>query len=157
MPSLSEGMPLAVLEAFASGKPVVGTTAGGIPELVGDGRFGILAAPSDPEAFAQAMEAAMDRTWDADLLRARARSQPAHRGRQALRRVQGDRAVKPGGLPSTGTESGGLTHATGGGYPSVNQQVKQSTPGASPSASQAAIPGSRGQSSANLGPLGALR
>jgi glycosyltransferase involved in cell wall biosynthesis len=72
MPSLSEGLPLAVLEAFASGKPVVGTTVGGIPELVSDGRFGILVPPSDPEAFAQAMEAAMDRTWDADLLRARA-------------------------------------------------------------------------------------
>jgi len=72
MPSLSEGMPLAVLEAFASGKPVVGTTAGGIPELVSDERFGILVPPSNPEAFAQAMETAMDRTWDAGLLRARA-------------------------------------------------------------------------------------
>lgn len=72
MPSLSEGMPLAVLEAFASGKPVVGTTAGGIPELVCDERYGILVPPSDAPAFATAMEAAMDRTWDADLLRARA-------------------------------------------------------------------------------------
>jgi glycosyltransferase involved in cell wall biosynthesis len=72
MPSLSEGMPLAVLEAFASGKPVVGTTAGGIPELVSDERYGIVVPPSDPEAFARAMEAAMDRTWNADLLRARA-------------------------------------------------------------------------------------
>ncbi len=72
MPSLSEGMPLAVLEAFASGTPVVGTTAGGIPELVSDERYGILAPPADAAAFAEAMAAAMDRTWDADLLRARA-------------------------------------------------------------------------------------
>jgi glycosyltransferase involved in cell wall biosynthesis len=72
LPSLNEGMPLSVLEGFACGKPVVGTTVGGIPELVTDERFGILVAPSDPGAFATAMEEAMDRTWDTALLRSRA-------------------------------------------------------------------------------------
>lgn len=72
LPSLDEGMPLAILEAFASARPLVGTTAGGIPEVVNDGRLGILVPPDDPEAFARAMEESMDRTWDASALRARA-------------------------------------------------------------------------------------
>ncbi len=72
LPSLNEGMPLAVLEAFASGKPVVGTNVGGIPELITDRSLGILVAPGDPAAFAAAMAAAMDQSWDQDLLRARA-------------------------------------------------------------------------------------
>jgi glycosyltransferase involved in cell wall biosynthesis len=72
LPSLNEGMPLSVLEGFASGKPVVGTRVGGIPELVTDERFGILVEPSDPGAFATAMEETMDRTWDTALLRSRA-------------------------------------------------------------------------------------
>jgi glycosyltransferase involved in cell wall biosynthesis len=72
LPSLDEGMPLAILEAFASARPLVGTTAGGIPEVVNDDRLGILVPPNDPEAFANAMEESMDRTWDTNVLRARA-------------------------------------------------------------------------------------
>jgi glycosyltransferase involved in cell wall biosynthesis len=72
LPSIDEGMPLAILEAFASGRPLVGTTAGGIPEVVNDDRLGILVPPGDPGAFARAMEESMDRTWDTDVLRARA-------------------------------------------------------------------------------------
>jgi len=72
LPSLDEGMPLVVLEGFASGTPVVGTTAGGIPELVSDDSLGILVAPADPHAFARAMEEVMDRNWDTAVLRSRA-------------------------------------------------------------------------------------
>ena len=46
-----EGMPGAVMEAMASGLPVVATRVGGIPELVRDGETGFLVSPGDPDAF----------------------------------------------------------------------------------------------------------
>jgi glycosyltransferase involved in cell wall biosynthesis len=55
--------PCAVIEALASGVPVVGTAVGGIPEMVGDGA-GVLAEPADPQSIAHAIESAMARTWD---------------------------------------------------------------------------------------------
>jgi len=50
-----EGNPLAVMEAMAAGLPVVGTTVGGIPELVESGQQGILVPPGDCAAFTDAM------------------------------------------------------------------------------------------------------
>jgi glycosyltransferase involved in cell wall biosynthesis len=49
-----EGMPLTILEAFAAGVPVVAFRAGGIPEIVDDGRTGILA-----DSVAQMAESAV--------------------------------------------------------------------------------------------------
>jgi glycosyltransferase involved in cell wall biosynthesis len=55
MPSSQEGMPGAVMEAMASGLPVVGTAVNGIAELVRDGETGLLVAPKDPAALAGAL------------------------------------------------------------------------------------------------------
>jgi glycosyltransferase involved in cell wall biosynthesis len=52
-----ENCPLAILEAAARAVPAVATTAGGIPELVEDGRTGLLVPPGDPTALAEAMAA----------------------------------------------------------------------------------------------------
>lgn len=53
LPSYGEGSPLSVTEALALGTPVVGTTVGAMPELVGDS--GLLVAPGDVEGLARAL------------------------------------------------------------------------------------------------------
>lgn len=53
IPSLSEGMPNAALEAMACAKPIVATNVGGLPEIVIDGVNGFLVKPKDPEALAE--------------------------------------------------------------------------------------------------------
>jgi len=54
-PSFAEGMPNSVLEAGASGLPIVATPVGGIPEIVTHERTGLLVPPRDPEALAAAI------------------------------------------------------------------------------------------------------
>jgi glycosyltransferase involved in cell wall biosynthesis len=55
LPSLTEGLPNVVLEAFAYKTPVVATAVGGVPELVKDDETGWLVPPRDPHALAQAI------------------------------------------------------------------------------------------------------
>jgi glycosyltransferase involved in cell wall biosynthesis len=55
LPSLTEGLPVVILEAFAYETPVVATAVGGVPELVKDGETGWLVPPRDPHALAQAI------------------------------------------------------------------------------------------------------
>ncbi|MBX3173904.1 MAG: glycosyltransferase family 4 protein [Gemmatimonadaceae bacterium] len=55
MPSLWEGLPLAILEAMFARTPLIATTASGIPEAVDDGEHGLLIPPADPEALASAL------------------------------------------------------------------------------------------------------
>jgi glycosyltransferase involved in cell wall biosynthesis len=55
LPSLSEGLPLSLLEAMASGCAVVSTDVSGIKDLVTDEVTGLLVPPADPQALAQAV------------------------------------------------------------------------------------------------------
>lgn len=55
MPSIVEGFPRVLLEAFASGTPVVATPAGGIPELLVHEKNGLLIPFSDPVSLAKAV------------------------------------------------------------------------------------------------------
>lgn len=52
LPSLAEGISNTILEAMASGLPVIATNVGGNPELVSEGLTGMLVPASDPEAMA---------------------------------------------------------------------------------------------------------
>jgi len=51
-----ESCPMTPLEAMASGKPVIATVNGGLPEIVVDGETGILVPPGDKLALAKALE-----------------------------------------------------------------------------------------------------
>ena len=55
LPSINEGMGRAVLEAMASGRAVVASATGGIPELVRDGIDGLLVPPADVDRLSDAM------------------------------------------------------------------------------------------------------
>jgi glycosyltransferase involved in cell wall biosynthesis len=56
LPSLNEGMGRALIEAMAVGLPVVATNVGGIPAVVQDGTTGLLVAPGNSHAVAEAIE-----------------------------------------------------------------------------------------------------
>ena len=59
-PSLVDNMPISVLEALASGVPVVSTNVGGIPFVVKDEQTALLVPPKSPDAMAKAILRLMD-------------------------------------------------------------------------------------------------
>jgi glycosyltransferase involved in cell wall biosynthesis len=57
LPSLNEGQGRVLVTSMALGVPVVATKVGGVPEVVEDGRQGLLVPPADPQALGQAIAA----------------------------------------------------------------------------------------------------
>jgi glycosyltransferase involved in cell wall biosynthesis len=72
-PSLYEGFGLPALEAMAAGAPVVASSAGAIPEVVGDAA--VLVDPTDEAAIAEGLRSVLDDQARADDLRLRGREQ----------------------------------------------------------------------------------
>lgn len=68
LPSREEGSPNVVVEALASGKPVVASRVGGIPELL-TGANGTLVTAGDADGLARALLDATSRPWDPEALR----------------------------------------------------------------------------------------
>ena len=60
MPSLEEGLPMALLEAMASGVPVVASSVGQIPKIIKDGETGFLVRPKDVEGLVSVLERIME-------------------------------------------------------------------------------------------------
>ena len=73
-PSRADTAPFSVLEAMASGLPVVATSIGGIPEQVADGRTGFLTAPGDSEAMAALLSSLLADPGKAGAMGKRARA-----------------------------------------------------------------------------------
>ena len=55
LPSITEGLPVAILEALASGLPVVATNVGAIPKVINNGETGLLTEPGNPESLSSAI------------------------------------------------------------------------------------------------------
>ena len=72
LPSHTEGLSIALLEAAGAGRPIVATDIGGNPEVVRDGLNGLLVPPGDPRALARALAAILDDRPRAAAIGARA-------------------------------------------------------------------------------------
>jgi teichuronic acid biosynthesis glycosyltransferase TuaC len=66
LPSHSEGTPNVVLEALASGRRVVATSVGGVPDLITSPKLGALVPAHDPDALADALMLALREPYDAN-------------------------------------------------------------------------------------------
>jgi glycosyltransferase involved in cell wall biosynthesis len=60
LPSLNEGMGRVLVEAMAASRPVVASRVGGIPDLVRNGRNGLLVAPGDEAGLAAGIGLLLD-------------------------------------------------------------------------------------------------
>ena len=88
-PSFNEGIPVVLMEAMASGLPVVSASVGAIDELVDDGGSGFLVTPARPSALANALR----RLSTSDELRAAMGA----RGRTIVERAFDSRVLGAGG------------------------------------------------------------
>ena len=86
LPSRQEGLGTSVLDAMASGTPVVAANGGGIPEMVEDMKSGILVPANDPQSLGRKIH---DVLHDADLAR-----RLAEGGRQRISEFSADRMVE---------------------------------------------------------------
>lgn len=105
LPSFAEGLPVAIMEAFALCRPVISTAVAGIPELVRDGVNGWLITAGDIDALVEAMRSAL-RCSHADLERmgaaGRAAVEAMHRAEPEARKLAALFAASVSGSGSSG-------------------------------------------------------
>jgi glycosyltransferase involved in cell wall biosynthesis len=88
LPSLAEGLPRVVLEAMSVGTPVIATSVAGIPQLIEDGRTGLLVPPGNSAALAERL------VWI--LTHGEAAAAMAERAREAIARNYSHRLYTDG-------------------------------------------------------------
>ena len=88
LPSYREAQGLSILEAMALSRPVVASNVGGIPEMIEDGRTGLLVPPHDADALAAAIVRLLT---DHPLRRHPRPGRPRHGPRAILRGAHGPR------------------------------------------------------------------
>lgn len=64
LPSLHEGIPTVMFETLGCGVPFVGTTVGGVPEVIVPNENGLLCPPGDSQRLADCIEEALNARWD---------------------------------------------------------------------------------------------
>ncbi len=67
-PSLAEGNPTVMFECLGCGKPFVGTTVGGVPEIIINDKLGYLCEPKNPDKLAENILMALDRKWNEEYI-----------------------------------------------------------------------------------------
>jgi glycosyltransferase involved in cell wall biosynthesis len=92
--SWNEGTPNVVLEALASGRRVVATAVGGVPDLLPDRVLGDLVPPRDPAALAAALERALAAPYDAEAVAAHSGGDGWGASADALARVLADAVAR---------------------------------------------------------------
>ena len=84
LPSVSEGLPMALLEAMAHGRAVITTRVGGMPDVIEHGREGLLVAPGDARALADSIRMLLTDRDRVEALGAAARARAAELSTEAL-------------------------------------------------------------------------
>src|SRR5262249_33102079 len=94
LPSRTEGLPMAVLEAMAAGVPVVASAVGSLPEVLGEGA-GMLVPPGDAEALRRALESLWAPRTRESLASAARRRVESRYGAEAMARSYRARLYQP--------------------------------------------------------------
>lgn len=77
LPSLSEGLPIALLEAMFAGRPIVASAVGDVPVALANGAAGLLVPPADPAALADAIQRLLTQPFEARRLATTAQARAA--------------------------------------------------------------------------------
>ena len=68
LPSLNEGNPTVMFECLGCGKPFIGSSVGGVPEVITSDELGYLVQPADVKALADKLSLALGRSWDGERI-----------------------------------------------------------------------------------------
>jgi len=68
LPSLNEGNPTVMFETIGCGKPFIGTSVGGVPEIIINNKLGILSKPRDIKTISKNVLLAFKKEWDSNYI-----------------------------------------------------------------------------------------